>query len=269
LIKTVRRVTPVSYAEGDESLSGRVTIPNQEQGELSSQSKNWLPEIAVIIPAFNEADSITKVLDDIPKGLVSEVVVVDNNSTDATSEKARQAGATVLSEPRQGYGFACLKGVDYLKSRSKNPDIVVFLDADYSDYPEEMASLLTPIIEQDCDLVIGARSPGKRGKGAMPPHQPLGNWLAITLIRLIHGVKFTDLGPFRAIKFDKLIGLDMKDRTYGWPIEMQLKAVKQGLRIGEVPVSYRARIGKSKVSGSVKGSILAGYKIIATIFRYR
>jgi glycosyltransferase involved in cell wall biosynthesis len=238
-------------------------------GDVSSQGKGRLPEIAVIIPAFNEADSITKVLGDIPKGLVGEVVVVDNNSTDATSEKARKAGATVLSEPRLGYGFACLKGLDYLKARSKKPDIVVFLDADYSDYPKEMASLIKPVIEQDCDLVIGSRSPDRRGKGAMPPHQLLGNWLAVTLIRLVHGARFSDLGPFRAIKFDKLTGLGMKDRTYGWPVEMQLKAVKQGLRICEIPVSYRARIGKSKVSGSVKGSILAGFKIIATIFRYR
>ena len=236
---------------------------------MNRPGKTSSPEIAVIIPAFNEADSITKVLGDIPEDLVSEVVVVDNNSTDDTSEKAQRAGTTVLSEPRQGYGFACLKGVDYLKSKPENPDITVFLDADYSDYPEEMASLVRPIIEQDYDLVIGSRSPGKREKGAMPPHQLLGNRLATILVRLLYGVKFSDLGPFRAIKFNKLIGLDMQDQTYGWPLEMQLKAVKQGLRICEVPVSYRARIGKSKVSGNLKGSLLAGYKIIATILRYR
>jgi glycosyltransferase involved in cell wall biosynthesis len=236
---------------------------------LSWQSKNRTAEISVIIPAYNEADSIAKVLADIPESLVTEVVVVNNNSADSTAENARSNGATVLDEPRQGYGFACLKGVDYLKSRLKKPGIAVFLDADYSDYPEEMVNLIKPIIEQDCDLVIGSRVLGRKEKGAMPLQQVLGNWLATALIRLLYRAKFTDLGPFRAIKFDKLIGLDMKSQAYGWPVEMQLKAVRQGLHICEVPVSYRARIGRSKISGTMRGSILAGYEILSTIFEYR
>ena len=225
-------------------------------------------EIVVIIPAFNEADSIARVLADIPKNLVAEVVVVNNNSADATSENARNAGATVLDEPRRGYGFACLKGIDYLQSKSAKPDIVVFMDADYADYPEEMVDLIKPIVEQNCDLVIGSRSLGKKDRQAMSPHQVFGNWLSTTLIKLLYRVKFTDLGPFRAIKFDKLIGLDMQDKNYGWTAEMQLKAIKRGLIISEVPVSYRARIGKSKISGTFKGSMMAGYRILTTIFRH-
>ncbi len=235
---------------------------------MNGQNKKRQSEIVVIIPAFNEADSITKVLADIPKSMVAEVVVVDNNSTDSTSENATNAGATVLNEPRRGYGFACLKGIDYLQSRSTKPDIVVFMDADYADYPEEIVYLIKPIIEQNCDLVIGSRSLGKKERRAMSPQQVFGNWLSTTLIRFLYGTKFTDLGPFRAIKFDKLIGLDMKDKNYGWTVEMQLKAIKQGLGISEVPVSYRARIGKSKISGTIKGSIMAGYGIVTTIFRY-
>ena len=235
---------------------------------MNRQSINRPPGIVVIIPALNEADSIAKVLADIPKSLVAEVVVVNNNSSDSTAEKARNSGATVLDEPRQGYGFACLKGVEYLTSKANKPDIVVFMDADYADYPGEIANLIKPVIEQNCDLVIGSRTLGRRERGAMPLQQVFGNWLATIFIRLLYRVKFTDLGPFRAIKFDKLTGLDMKDQTYGWPVEMQLKAVKQGLRICEVPVSYRARIGRSKISGTVKGGILAGYRILATIFRY-
>jgi len=235
---------------------------------LNWQSINRPPGIIVIIPALNEADSIAKVLADIPKSLVTEVVVVNNNSSDSTAEKAINSGATVLDEPRQGYGFACRKGVEYLTSKSNKPDIVVFMDADYADYPGEIANLIKPIIEQNYDMVIGSRTLGRREKGAMSLQQVFGNWLATIFIRLLYRVKFTDLGPFRAIKFDKLTGLDMRDKTYGWPIEMQLKAVKQGLCICEIPVSYRARIGRSKISGTVSGSIVAGYKIITTIFKY-
>ena len=236
---------------------------------MNRENNKGQSDIVVIIPAFNEADSIAKVLADIPKSMVAEVVVVNNNSVDATSENARNAGATVLDEPRRGYGSACLKGIDYLKSRATKPDIVVFLDADYADYPEEMVSLIKPILAENCDLVIGSRSQGKKTRQAMRLQQVFGNWLATTLINLLYRVKFTDLGPFRAIKFAKLISLDMKDKNYGWTAEMQLKAIKQGLSIREVPVSYRARIGKSKISGTFKGSIMAGYKIITTIFRYR
>jgi glycosyltransferase involved in cell wall biosynthesis len=227
------------------------------------------PYIAVIVPAMNEADAIARVIADIPAGIAEEIVVVNNNSSDATPEIARRCGATVIDEPRQGYGFACMRGVDYLAARMAKPDIVIFLDADYSDYPGEMEELIRPIVRRNYDLVIGCRSVSKRDRGIMPVQQIWGNWLATTLIKLLYGVKFNDLGPFRAIKFDVLIELNMTDCTYGWPVEMQLKSIKRGLRICEVPVSYRARIGKSKISGTVRGTFLAGYRIISTIIKYR
>lgn len=223
-------------------------------------------KIIVIIPAFNEAKSIDKVIAEIPQDIVNEVVVVNNNSSDETSKVARQAGATVLDEPRQGYGFACLKGIDYTKKQ--NPDIIVFLDADYSDYPEEMRLLLKPIIDDDFDMVIGSRALGERQSGSMTIPQIFGNWLATNLLYLFYNVKYSDLGPFRAIKFDKLIALNMRDTTYGWTVEMQLKAAKMKMKTTEVAVNYKRRIGKSKVSGTVKGTIGAGYKIITTIFKY-
>jgi glycosyltransferase involved in cell wall biosynthesis len=226
------------------------------------------PRIVVIIPAFNEENSVQKVIRDIPKDLVLEVVVVNNNSNDLTSEKAEAAGATVLHETRQGYGFACLKGIEYIKNKNPPPDVVVFIDADYSDHPEEMPQLVAPILRGDCDLVIGSRALGNRERGAMLPQQIFGNWLATTLLRWFYGTTFTDLGPFRAIRFDSLMAIGMQDQTYGWTVEMQLKAAKLKLRCAEVPVSYRKRIGVSKVSGTVKGTVLAGYKIITTIFRY-
>ena len=226
-------------------------------------------KIKVIIPAFNEQNSVGKVVRDIPKQLVNEVIVVNNASTDDTEVNARREGATVINEPRQGYGFACLKGIDYVKSdRNQIPDIIVFIDADYSDYPEELPALLKPIQEEDADLVIGSRALGNREKGAMTFPQIFGNWLATNLLQLFYGVKFTDLGPFRAIKYQSLIALDMKDTTYGWTVEMQLKAAKQQLKCVEVPVTYRKRIGFSKISGTVKGTFLAGYKILWTIFKY-
>ena len=239
------------------------------KGESSRRNEERTAGIVVIIPALNEAAAITRVIADIPRELVSEVVVVNNNSTDATAERAQGAGVTVLDEPRQGYGFACLRGIDYLRAKpaAKRPEIVTFLDGDYSDYPEEMSELVRPVLAGECDLAIGARV--QREKGAMPGHQILGNRLALTLIRLFYGVRFTDLGPFRAIRFDRLLALDMRDQTYGWTVEMQVKAVKQGLRICEVPVSYRARIGQSKISGGIGSSLRAGYKMITTILRYR
>ncbi len=223
-------------------------------------------KILVIIPAFNEAKSIDKVIREIPQDLVDEVVVVNNNSSDETSRVARQAGATVLDEPRQGYGFACLKGIDYAKKQ--NPDIIVFLDADYSDYPEEMRLLIKPIIEENYDMVIGSRALGNRQTGSMTIPQIFGNWLATNLLRLFYGVKYSDLGPFRAIKFESLLALNMQDTTYGWTVEMQLKAAKMKMKTTEIAVNYRVRVGKSKISGTVKGTILAGYKIITTIFKY-
>ncbi len=223
-------------------------------------------EIVVIIPAFNEENAVGNVIRDIPKHLVREIVVVNNNSNDQTKIIAQRAGATVLDEWRQGYGYACLKGMEYVKDNP--PDIIVFLDADYSDYPEEMELLIQPIIKHDYDMVIGSRALGDRESGSMTPQQIFGNWLATSLLMLFYGVSYTDLGPFRAIKYDKLLKLNMKDKTYGWTVEMQLKAAKQKMKITEMPVNYRVRIGKSKVSGTIKGTILAGYKILLTIFKY-
>jgi len=225
-----------------------------------------MKEVDVIIPAYNEENSIRKVIKEIPKGLVRDIIVVDNNSSDNTGSEAEKGGAVVLHEPNRGYGYACLKGIEYI-SKSK-PDIVVFLDGDYSDYPEQMDRLVNVIVYSDFDLVIGSRAIGKRGKGSMTPQQIFGNWLATRLIKLIWKAEFTDLGPFRAIKYDKLIELNMQDKTYGWTIEMQLKAIKNNLQYCEIPVNYRKRIGKSKVSGTVKGTLMAGYKIIISIFKY-
>lgn len=227
-------------------------------------------KILVIIPAFNEAESIGKVVGDIPKGLVQEVVVVNNSSTDKTEENAKAAGATVIREPQKGYGFACLAGIAYAdaKQGEDRPDIIVFMDGDYSDYPDQMGEVVAPIIESDYDMVIGSRSLGNREKGAMMPQQVFGNWLATTLMRLFYRVKYTDLGPYRAIKFNKLLELGMKDQTYGWTVEMQLKAAKKKYKITEVPVHYRKRIGVSKITGTIKGTFMAGYKILYTIFRY-
>jgi glycosyltransferase involved in cell wall biosynthesis len=228
-----------------------------------------LSHIAVIIPAFNEENSVGKVVREIPAGLVREVIVVNNNSSDRTAVEAAQAGATVLHEPIPGYGRACLCGIAYAQTLTPPPDIVVFLDADYSDFPAEMPLLLAPIREEGLDLVIGSRALGNRQRGSMTPQQLFGNWLATKLLRWLYGVHYTDLGPFRAIRFEKLLALDMQDKTYGWTVEMQLKAAKMGLVSTEVPVSYRRRIGHSKISGTVRGTVLAGYKIITTIFRYR
>lgn len=228
-----------------------------------------IPGIWVIIPAFNEQNSVGKVIRDIPRSQVREIIVVNNASTDATEKAARNQGATVLTECRKGYGFACLKGMAYLGQKRLDPsDIIVFLDADYSDYPEEMGKLIKPITEGNYDLVIGSRSLGKREKGAMTPQQIFGNWLATTLLKLLYRVNFTDLGPFRAIRYGSLLRLDMQDKTYGWTVEMQLKAAKLGMKCTEVPVNYRERIGFSKISGTVKGTVMAGYKIIWTIFKY-
>ena len=225
-------------------------------------------DIRVIIPAFNEENAVGSVIQEIPKELVTEIIVVNNASTDRTAEEAKRYGATVLHETKQGYGFACLKGMDYVSSLNENTDIIVFLDADYSDYPEEIGQLIAPIVDDSADLVIGSRALGKRQKGSMTPQQLFGNWLATSLLKLFYNANFTDLGPFRAIRYKSLQELGMVDTTYGWTVEMQLKAVKNNLRCVEVPVRYRVRVGKSKVSGTVKGTLLAGYKILWTIFKY-
>lgn len=226
-----------------------------------------MTNIKVIIPAYNEADSIASVIKDIPK-MVSEVVVVNNNSTDHTARNARGAGATVLTESRMGYGYACLKGINYISQQSKLPDIIVFMDGDYSDYPEELSKVVRPIIENNVDLVIGARTKDLREEGSMTPQQVFGNKLATTLMKWFFGASFTDLGPFRAIKYDKLLALDMEDKTYGWTVEMQLKVLRKGFVYAEVPVRYKKRIGVSKVSGTLKGTIFAGVKILSWIFKY-
>ena len=228
------------------------------------------PRILVIIPAYNEAGSIGKVVAEIPKELVQEIVVVSNRSTDATEANARAAGATVLREDRMGYGHACLCGIAYAaaKSPADRPEIIVFIDGDHSDYPAEMPLLIAPIVEHGYVMVIGSRALGTRERGSMTPQQIFGNWLATTLIRWFYRTRYTDLGPFRAIGFQQLLALGMKDTTYGWTVEMQLKAAKKRFKTTEVAVNYRRRIGVSKVSGTVKGTILAGYKILYTIFRY-
>jgi glycosyltransferase involved in cell wall biosynthesis len=225
------------------------------------------PIIKVIIPAYNEQDSIANVISDIPK-IVDEVIVISNNSTDNTTLNAKNAGATVLQEKRKGYGFACLKGMDYIANKKIKPEIVVFLDGDYSDYPEQLTELIDPILKENIDFVIGSRVERLREKGSMTPQQIFGNWLATSLMKLFFGAKFTDLGPFRAIKYEKLLALEMVDKTYGWTVEMQLKALKQKLSYQEIPMKYRNRIGVSKVSGTVKGSIFAGIKILSWIFKY-
>jgi len=227
-----------------------------------------MKKIVVIIPAFNEENAVGIVIREIPKHLVAEIIVVNNNSNDQTAQIAKEAGATVLNENRQGYGWACLKGIDYCKQQNILPDIVVFMDADHSDYPEEMSRLIKPIIEQNFDMVIGSRALGKRERGSMTPQQIFGNWLATNLIKIFYGVTYTDLGPFRTITFEKLIAMKMQDTTYGWTVEMQLKAAKMKLKVVEVPVNYRSRIGVSKVSGTLKGTIMAGYKILSWIFKY-
>ena len=225
------------------------------------------PTIKVIIPAYNEQDSIANVINDIPN-IVDEVIVISNNSTDNTEVNAKNAGATVLSEKRKGYGYACLKGMNYVASQKTKPDIIVFLDGDYSDYPEQLTELVHPIINNDIDFVIGSRVKELRESGSMTPQQVFGNWLATFLMKLFFGAKFTDLGPFRAIKYNKLLALEMEDKTYGWTVEMQLKALKQKLSYTEISMKYRNRIGVSKVSGTVKGTIFAGIKILGWIFKY-
>ena len=225
------------------------------------------PIIKVIIPAYNEQDSIGKVIGDIPK-IVDEIIVISNNSTDKTVENAKKAGATVLFENRKGYGYACLKGMDYIAKKEKTPEVVVFLDGDYSDYPEQLTTLVNPILIDNLDFVVGARIKELRESGSMTPQQVFGNWLATFLMKILFNAKFTDLGPFRAIKYNKLLALKMEDTTYGWTVEMQLKVLKQQLTYKEVPMKYRNRIGVSKVSGTIKGSILAGVKILGWIFKY-
>ena len=224
------------------------------------------PKISVIIPAYNEEKAIDSVIRDIPKKMVYQIIVVDNGSDDNTFLKAKNAGAYVLREPRRGYGNACLKG---LSSLDTDTDIVVFLDGDYSDYPEDMEHVVRPIIDNKADLTIGSRLVGEREKGALLLRACIGNKIATFLIRIFWGFRFTDLGPFRAIRYKSLIQMGMKDKNYGWTVEMQIKAIMNKFRILEVPVRYRKSIGHSKITGTISGSFKAGIKIIYTILKYR
>ncbi|MGH7493462.1 MAG: glycosyltransferase family 2 protein [bacterium] len=225
-----------------------------------------MPKIAVIIPAHNESLSIGKVIEEIPPDLVSDIIVVDNASTDDTALIAKAKGARVAYEPEPGYGAACLRGI--AKAKELGADLIVFMDGDYSDYGEEIPLLIEPILKNECDFVIGSRALGVVEKGALTPQQRYGNKLACFLMRTLLGARYTDLGPFRAISMPALDNIGMTDRNYGWTVEMQIKAHKKNLRVKEVPVRYRKRIGKSKISGTVKGVVMAGYKIIFTILKH-
>ena len=221
-------------------------------------------QISIIIPAYNEESSIGLVLDALPQEKIHEIIVVDNGSTDATGRVAQEHGARVVKEPRKGYGSACLKGIDELDA----PDIVVFIDGDFSDFPEEIVLLIGPIETGEKDFVLGSRMVLPKSQSALLPQARYGNRLAVFLIKLFFKHEFTDLGPFRAIRYSSLMSIGMKDIDFGWTVEMQIKAVRNGLRIQEVPVNYRKRVGISKISGTVLGTFRAGTKIIYTIFKY-
>jgi len=224
-----------------------------------------MTKIAVIIPAFNEARSIGQVVAALPKK-VDQIIVADNASTDATAKIAREHGAVVVHEKKKGYGYVCLKGMAFLEDDP--PEIVVFLDGDYSDYPEDLETLVDPILKEAVVFSLGARDKKLRERGALTPQQVFGNGLACFLMRWLYKSRFTDLGPFRAIRWETLQSLEMQDKTYGWTVEMQLKILRRKLPYIEIPVRYRKRIGVSKVSGTVKGTLMAGYKIITWIGKF-
>lgn len=224
------------------------------------------PCISVIIPVFNEEKSLPSVIGDLPHEILHEIIIVDNASTDNSAHIAEGLGCRVVRENQRGYGQACLAGIAALDPKT---DIVVFIDGDYSDHPDQLPELIQPILSHEHDFVIGSRALGDREKGAMTPQATYGNILACFLMKIFWGIRYTDLGPFRAITLRALEQIQMTDRDFGWTIEMQIRAVEEGLRITEIPVNYRRRIGTSKISGTVKGTILAGYKILTTIFKYK
>ena len=245
-----------------------MSIPPDPSRDFPHRTFGDRTAVDVIIPAYNEVDSIPLVLQAIPSDVVREVVVVDNASTDGTADAARAAGATVVHEPRAGYGSACLAGLAYLTQRTPTPEIVVFLDGDFSDHPDELPALIAPLIAGRADLVVGSRVLGRRERGALLPQARFGNWLAGRLISMLYGLRVSDLGPFRAIRWETLRDLEMRDRDFGWTAEMQVKAARQGVRYLEVPVSYRRRIGVSKITGTMSGTVRAGWKILYTVFRF-
>ncbi len=243
----------------------------RESASIVSNAKTYLTPLIVdvIIPAYNEEGAIAQVVGELPRELIRDILVCDNASTDATAANATAAGAHVVPAPKKGYGSACLAGHAYIASRPDGvmPDVVVYIDGDGSDYPAQLPALLQPIVDRRAELVIGSRALGRRTKGSMQPHQIFGNWLSTRLIRLFWGVRFTDLGPFRAVRYPTLLRLEMADPDFGWTVEMQVKAAKLSIPAVEVPVDYRTRShGVSKVSGSLRNSYLAGQKILGTIF---
>lgn len=253
----------------------RTDSENPDSADLRGRGEVWWPPtweasrseavIDVVVPALNEERSLPRVLRDLPDEWIRRVVVVDNGSTDATAQRAASNGAEVVEEPRRGYGSACLAGLDHLSSNP--PEIVTFIDADHSDVPEQLPRVTAPLVDDSADLAIGSRTIGRTQRGALTPQARFGNKLACTLIELLYGYRFTDLGPFRAIRWEALQELSMSDPDFGWTVEMQVKAAQRELEVVEVPVTYRRRrVGRSKISGTVKGSVLAGYKILWTIF---
>lgn len=258
----LRSTRPPAVGAGNDS----VTRDAQRLSRFTPMSGSEA-RIDVVLPAFNEEASLPLVLRAIPHPPAQRVVVVDNNSSDHTAEVAAAQGAIVVREERPGYGSACLKGLDYLR-RHEPPDVVAFLDADFSDHPEELPRVVAPILERQVDLVIGSRTLGRPEPGALLPQARAGNLIACAMIRLLYGHRYTDLGPFRAIRWAALERLEMSDPNFGWTAEMQVKALRHNLRVVDVPVSYRRRLGVSKITGTFKGTIMAGYKILWTVIRY-